>query len=234
MPPEMRLQKFMAECGVASRRQAEKLILSGRVRVNGKTVTKLGTKIDPEVDKVKVEDQTLKQKENKVYIKLNKPPGYVSSCRKFKGERTILDLVRDVHYRLYPVGRLDRDSEGLMLLTNDGKLAHRLMHPRYEHEKEYIINAECRITNDELMKIESGIVIDGKKTLSARVKRLGERQFKIALKEGRKRQIRKMLEAIGNKIIRLKRVRIKNVRLGDLETGKHALLTTSEIKGLMV
>ncbi len=225
MPPEIRLQKFMAECGVASRRKAEELILSGRVSVNGQLVTKLGTRIDPSTDKIEVNGKLLKQKEEKIYLKLNKPPGYVSSCRKFKEEKTILDLVRGIPYRLYPVGRLDKDSEGLIILTNDGELAYRLMHPRYEHEKEYEVEARDPLTHAQIERLKKG---------AARVSRLGGKSIRIVLKEGKKRQIREMMKAVGNRAIRLKRVRIKNIRLGDLAGGKHALLTTTEIRGLMV
>jgi len=233
MPLEIRLHKYMAECGVASRRKAEKLILSGKVKVNDQVVTQLGTKIDPSSDKVIVNGKLLKRKEEKIYIKLNKPRGVVSAAWDPK-ETTVIDLVKDIPYRLYPVGRLDKNSEGLMILTNDGELANRLMHPRYEHEKEYIVNVECRITNDELRKLEEGVVIDERKTLPARVKRLGDKQFRIILREGKKRQIRRMLEAVGNKVSRLKRIRIKSIRLGNLATGKYAFLTTSEIQGLVL
>jgi 23S rRNA pseudouridine2605 synthase/23S rRNA pseudouridine2604 synthase len=232
MPPEVRLQKFMAECGVASRRKAEELILSGKVSVNGRVVTKLGTRIDPEKDRVEIGGSVVGWLGEKIYIKLNKPRGYVSSCRKHKGEKTILDLVQDVPCRLYPVGRLDKDSEGLMILTNDGELANRLMHPRYEHEKEYLVNVKCPMTNDKLRSFESGIVIDGKKTLPAKVERLGERSFLIVLREGKKRQIRKMVEAVGNRVESLRRTRIKNIYLGDLKIGEYAHLTRVEVRGL--
>jgi pseudouridine synthase len=145
-----------------------------------------------------------------------------------------MDLIKGIKERLYPVGRLDQDSEGLMILTNDGETANRLMHPRYEHEKEYLVNIELRITNDELKNLGSGILIDGKRTLPAKVKQEGERSFSIVLKEGKKRQIRRMVEAIGNKVTSLRRIRIKNVRLGDLPVGKSAYLTPSEIRGLVL
>jgi 23S rRNA pseudouridine2605 synthase/23S rRNA pseudouridine2604 synthase len=230
---KVRLQKHIADCGVASRRKAEKLILSGKVKVNGKVVNELGTKIDPSVDKVSVEGKLLKQPPQKIYIKLNKPQGYVSSCRKHQGENTIIDLIKDIPYRLYPVGRLDKDSEGLMILTNDGELANRLMHPRYEHEKEYEINLKFQISNLKLKELEQGVIIDKKKTLPAKVDRLGAKKFRIILCEGKKRQIKRMVEAVGNRVIRLKRVRIKNIRLGDLLTGRYAYLTDSEIQGIV-
>jgi 23S rRNA pseudouridine2605 synthase len=228
----VRLQKHLADCGVASRRRAEQLITSGVITVNGELVTKLGTKIDPLKDKVEIAGRPVKAKEPKIYIKLNKPRGFVSSCRKHPGEKTILDLVKDLPYRLYPVGRLDKDSEGLMLLTNDGELANRLMHPRYEHEKEYLVNVELRITNDKLRNFQSGIVLDGKKTLPAKVKLIDPTTFSITLKEGKKRQIRKMVEAAGNWVANLKRIRIRNIKLNDLAPGQYALLNQSEIKEL--
>lgn len=201
-----RLQKFIAECGVASRRQAEKLIISGNVRVNGKTIRQLGTKIDPAKDKVIVAGKSLKQKEEKIYIKLNKPYGFLSSCRKYPGEKNILDLIKNVPYRLYPVGRLDKDSEGLIILTNDGELANRLMHPRYQHEKEYEVIVRFQISNDKIVQLSRGIVMNGKKTLPCKIKITGDKRYNIILREGRKRQIRRMLERVGNRVTSLKRV----------------------------
>jgi pseudouridine synthase len=228
----MRLQKYIADCGLASRRKAEELIRAGKVKVNGQIITQLGTKIDPAKDKVFVDGKLLKPKADKIYIKLNKPRGYYSSCVSQRGERTVLDLVKNVKERLYPVGRLDVASEGLMILTNDGELANRLMHPRYEHEKEYIINVECRITNDELMKLQSGIVIDGEKTRPAKIALIGQKEFRIILKEGKKRQIRKMVEAVGNRVVQLKRIRIKNIHLGELGPGQFKFLSPNEVKDL--
>jgi len=231
MLPRIRLHKYIAECGVASRRKAEELILSGKVKVNDQIVTRLGTKIDPSSDKIVVNGKLLKRKEEKIYIKLNKPRGVVSAAWDPR-EKTVIDLVKEIPYRLYPVGRLDKDSEGLMILANDGELANRLMHPRYEHEKEYVVNVRFPMTNDQLKKLESGIIVEGKKTLPAKVKRISSRKFFITLREGKKRQIRKMLEAVGNKVIRLKRIRINNIQLGNLSTGQYAYLTTSEVRSL--
>ena len=141
--------------------------------------------------------------------------------------------MKDVPDRLYPVGRLDIDSEGLMLLTNDGELANRLTHPRYEHEKEYEVNVQLTINNEQLKKLSSGIRIDEKKTLPAKIKRTGPRSFRIVLKEGKKRQIRRMVEAIGNRVVNLKRVRIKNIELGKLPLGSFQYLTKEELKKLI-
>lgn len=219
----VRLQKYLAECGVASRRKAEELIAAGQVEVNGEAA-RLGQKIDPSLDVVTLNGERVLTTYRPIYLKLNKPFGYVCSTRG-QGSRTIFELIKDVPGRLFPIGRLDKDSEGLMLLTNDGELANKLMHPRYEHEKEYIVNAELRIMNDELRKLSSGIIIDEKKTLPAKVKKLGEKQFSIVLREGRKRQIRRMVEAVGNKVVRLMRTRIGNVKLGNLPPGKYDIIS---------
>ena len=232
MPPEVRLQKFMAECGVASRRAAEKLIAAGKVKVNGE-VAHIGTKIDPSADKVAVNGKPLKHREKKLYIKLNKPIGVVSAASDQK-ETTVVDLIKNVPGRLYPVGRLDMGSEGLMILTNDGELADRLMHPRHEHEKEYEVTVRSPLSDAQLEELRQGIVLDGRKTLAARVSRKGANRFNMVLREGKKRQIRRMVETLGNKVKRLKRVRIGNVRLGGLVTGEYAFLTASEIRGLMI
>ena len=232
MPPLVRLQKYLAECGVAARRKAEKLIALGKVAVNGEAVTRPGTKIDPAVDHVTVNGKPVKPEARKIYLKLNKPRGVISSCYQ-SGEKTILDLVKDIPHRLYPAGRLDKDSEGLILLTNDGELANRLMHPRYEHEKEYVVNAECRITNDELRSLRSGMQIEGERTLPAKVKLLGPTALSITLKEDKKRQIRKMIEAVGNRVVSLKRIRIKNIILGNLAPGKYSYLGKDDIDSLL-
>ena len=225
---EIRLQKYLAQCGLASRRKAEALIVAGKIAVNGKVVAELGTKIDPAKDRVTFDGRAVNQEEEKVYLKLYKPRGIVSSCRHFE-EKTILDLVKDVPFRLYPIGRLDIDSEGLILLTNDGELANRLMHPRYEHEKEYLVNVKYPMTNDQLMNLKSGIIIDGKKTLPAKVTLLHPTTISLTLREGRKRQIRKMVEAVGNRVVNLKRLRIQNITLGNLQPGEYQYLSPKEI-----
>jgi len=228
----IRLQKYLAECGVASRRKAEELIAAGRVRVNGVVVSKLGSKVDPDRDKVAVDGRPAHREEKKIYLKLYKPRGYASSCVSQKGERTVLDLVKAVKERLYPVGRLDMSSEGLILLTNDGELANKLMHPRYEHEKEYEVETYGPVTGAMLQALQAGVVLDGEKTLPARVVLTGPKAFTIVLKEGKNRQIRRMVEAVSNKVVSLKRTRMQNIRLDDLKVGQCRNLTPGEIKAL--
>ncbi|MBN2057749.1 MAG: rRNA pseudouridine synthase [Candidatus Saganbacteria bacterium] len=231
MPDKIRLQKFLAECGVASRRKAEDLIRKGKVSVNGE-LAQLGIKVDPTMDEVKVDGRLVSEKEKKVYLKIYKPVGYVSAVSDEK-EQTVVDLVKDVLGRLYPVGRLDMGSEGLMILTNDGELANKLMHPRYEHEKEYEITVPEPLNQEQVSQIEEGVVLDGKKTLPVKIKPPDKRTFRIVLKEGRNRQIRRMLEAVGSRATRVCRVRIKNIFLGDLKPGEYRTLTPDELKGLL-
>ncbi|PIS28231.1 rRNA pseudouridine synthase [Candidatus Saganbacteria bacterium CG08_land_8_20_14_0_20_45_16] len=225
----LRLQKYLADCGVASRRASETLITAGKVKVNGQVVTKLGTKINPGSDRVEVQGKRVRYEGKKIYLKLNKPRGVVSACSDPK-ERTVIDLIKDVSERLYPIGRLDKDSEGLILLTNDGELANRLMHPRYEHEKEYVVTVQFPIFYRQLERLEAGVIIDEKQTLPAKVNQVGSRRFHLILKEGRNRQVRKMVEAVGNKVVRLKRIRIGSIGLGDLRPGEYDCLTRSEIE----
>ena len=217
----IRLQKYIAECGVASRRKAEQLIGWRRVLVNGRVVTKLGTKIDPAKDKVVVDGKLLRKKEAKVYIKFNKPRDVISSCRKFKDEKTILDYVQDVSCRLYPVGRLDKDSEGLMLLTNDGELANKLMHPKFEHEKEYLVRTKYQVAAATVEKLREEV---------AEVELLDVKKLRIVLTEGKKRQIRLMVIKAGNRVERLKRVRLGKIRLGDLAVGDFQYLTAYDVR----
>lgn len=232
MHKPIRLQKYLADCGIASRRKAEQLISSGVVSINGEVVTKLGTTVDPATDKVLVNGQPAKPEEKKIYLKLNKPKGIISSCYQ-SGETTILDLIKDVPFRLYPVGRLDKDSEGLILLTNDGEMANRLMHPRYGHEKEYLVKVQSPMSDVQCRELRTGIVIEGKKTLPAKVYFKDPLNFNIILKEGKKRQIRQMVEAIGNRVASLKRIRIKSIYLGTLKPGEYEPLSPSEMKSLL-
>ncbi|MBU0502230.1 MAG: rRNA pseudouridine synthase [Candidatus Margulisbacteria bacterium] len=227
----MRLQKYLADCGVASRRAAEKLIVAGKVKVNGQVVTELGTKIDPDKNKVEVRGVRCEREGKKIYLKLNKPRRIVSACSDPR-EPTVIDLIKDVSERLYPIGRLDKDSEGLILLTNDGDLANKLMHPRYEHEKEYVVTVQFPIFYKQIERLGQGVVVDGTETLPTKIKQLGSRRFSIILKEGKKRQIRKMVEVVGNKVVRLQRIRIENIHLGQLPLGEYVPLTAAELRTL--
>jgi len=242
-----RLQKVLAHAGVASRRKCEKLILHGRVRVNGQVVTKLGTKVDPGQDTIEVDGQPIALEE-KVYILLHKPRGYLSDTRDFRGRSSALGLVPD-RERLYPVGRLDAESEGLLLLTNDGELAHRLTHPRYKHQKEYLALVVGRPTEATLRRMRKGVKKDGeilRADAVRRVERLGPQAqihgwkeaprgmvwLGITLHAGKKRHIRRMCAALGYSVRRLIRVRIGPLELGDLSVGKWRYLTKREVRKL--
>jgi pseudouridine synthase len=227
----MRLQKFISRAGYCSRRHAEELILNGKVTVNGQIVTQLGTKVDSEKDKVTVEGTLISPEENLVYIALNKPEGYVTSCS-HPGEKIVLELVT-IPERIYPVGRLDKDSTGLLLLTNDGKLHLTLTHPSFDHEKEYLVTVAQSIPWGALHSLEKGLTILGTKTRPTRIKRISDTQFKIILKEGRNRQIRRMIQKVGNRVTHLKRIRIANIRLGKLPEGKWRHLDEKEKNTLL-
>jgi len=212
--------------GVCSRRHGEKYITNGDVKVNGKVVTQLGTKIDPKKDRVEVKGKYIEFKQDLVYIALNKPKGYVTSCSQ-PGDKIVLDLL-DISRRIYPIGRLDKDSTGLLLVTNDGGLHHRLSHPSFDHEKEYEVTVANPMTDEALMKMEQGMPIMGTKTRPAETKRISPKQFRIVLKEGKNRQIRRMVGKMGNYVTQLKRIRIANIRLGRLAAGNWRYLTEKE------
>lgn len=223
-----RLQKVLAQAGIASRRKAEEIILEGRVRVNGKIVSELGTKVEPERDQIQVDGKTI-GKEKKIYIILHKPKGYLSDIDEERGKPLAIDLVQ-AKGRLYAAGRLDANSEGLLLLTNDGELAHRITHPRFEHEKEYLVLVEGEPSNDSLQKVRRGIWYDGEILRADYVDRAERHQrfgiadrsqswVKVILHEGKKRQIRHMFAAVGHPVLRLIRVRIGHIELGSLPAG---------------
>jgi 23S rRNA pseudouridine2605 synthase/23S rRNA pseudouridine2604 synthase len=228
---DVRIQKYLSAAGICSRRKAESYIRAGRVRINGKTVTVLGTKIDPDKDRIEVEGRPVGAPAQKIYIALNKPKGYVTSCD-HPGQNLVIDLV-DLPDRIYPIGRLDKDSIGLLLLTNDGRLHHRLSHPSFDHEKAYEVSVQQPIADGVLEQLAQGIYLRGVKTRPARVERLSGRRFRIVLKEGRNRQIRRMVSNMGHKVVRLKRIRVANVRLGNLPAGAWRHLTAAEKKKLL-
>lgn len=231
----IRLQKYLADKGVASRRKCEEFITDGLVKVNGEVVTELGTKVDPEKDAVEYNEKKIDDiKADYIYIMLNKPAGYITSLKQTDSASPLVtDLLKKVKERVYPVGRLDKDSSGLLLLTNNGDFAYKLMHPSFEKEKEYIVTTEQTVTRTMIERFEKGIMIEGKKTYPARVKRIELTKISIVLKEGRNRQIRKMLQKVGNTVISLQRVRINNLTLGKLKEGESRFLTKAEVKDLM-
>ncbi len=227
----MRLQHFLATAGVASRRRAELLILAGRVAVNGQTIKELGSTIDPERDDVVVDGERI-ETEKKVYVLLNKPRGYLSAVTDSRGRRTVSELTADLPARLYPVGRLDMDTEGALLMTNDGELCHRLTHPSFGVDKTYHAEVRGKPSKDALRRLEKGVRIDNSKTSPARVKLLGSKgnhsRIEITVHEGRKRQIKKMCEAVGHTVASLKRVQFAGIGLGRLKPGAYRLLSPSE------
>jgi 23S rRNA pseudouridine2605 synthase len=230
-----RLQKYLARCGVASRRASEQIIVGGRVRVNGQVAAELGTSVDPGRDRVEVDGRTVVPPTEHSYILLNKPIGVVSTASDPQGRRTVLDMV-DSEARLYPVGRLDYDSEGLILLTDDGDLALRLTHPRHTVEKEYAALLTGDVTDAALAQLREGVPLDGRPTAPARVER-GETVpdgtwVRITIREGRNRQIRRMAAHVGLGVARLVRVRIGPLRLGTLPPGQWRTLSAAEVAAL--
>jgi len=226
-----RLNKYLSQAGVASRRQADGLIAAGRVTVNGSLVTVAGARVDETADRVEVDGQRVSPVSGHLYVMLHKPRGYVSTVYDPHAARSALDLVK-VRQRLYPVGRLDKDSEGLLLLTDDGELTQRLTHPRYEHEKEYRLLVAGTPTEANLQRLRQGVDLEDGPTAPAGVAVEGAAEgstwLRFTLHEGRKRQLRRMCEAIGLPVHRLIRVRIGTLRLGDLAPGKWRFLTEAE------
>jgi pseudouridine synthase len=231
-----RLQKYMASCGVASRRKCEEIIAEGRVKVNGVTVREAGLKIQPSKDKVTVDGREIIPANKPVYIMLNKPVGYVSTVRDQFKRPTVLDLLRGVKGRIYPVGRLDYDSEGLLLLTNDGNLAYGLTHPRHRVDKTYIVVVQGRPSRKEIDRIRKGVEIDGRMTSPAdiRVESIqgNKTAFRVVIHEGRNRQVRRMFGAVGYAVVSLKRTSIGKLQLGTLAPGRWRFLEDREVKDL--
>jgi len=229
--PLIRLQKFLSEAGACSRRKGEKHILAGEVAVNGKVVTALGTKVDPTIDTVHLKGTRVEKSDRLVYVMLNKPAGVVTSCD-HRGEPVVTDLV-DLPQRLFPVGRLDKDSTGLLLLTNDGRIHHRLSHPSFDHEKEYDVTVQRPIGDASLEAMRKGMHLDGAMTRKAQVQRISARRFRIVLKEGKNRQIRRMVGKVGHRVIRLHRIRVAGLKLGRLGKGSWRILAEGETRRLL-
>lgn len=231
----MRLQKYLAECGVASRRAAEKMISDGRVSVDGQTITEMGVQVEIGQD-IRVDGKLVTPEPDKYYIMYHKPAGEVTTVSDPEGRTTVLDRFRDFPARLYPVGRLDYDSEGLLLLTNDGTLTEQLLHPSHEVEKVYLARVSNELTPDEARRLENGVMVDGRKTARAKVKILGFKSLYtdilVTIHEGRNRQVRKMVEQVGHQVVMLRRIRFGPLKLGELPRGMWRELTQEELKEL--
>lgn len=232
----MRLQKIIAQAGVASRREAERMILEGRIRLNGSIVTELGTKADPLEDSIEVDGREISSAEKKVYYLLNKPTGYVTTMRDPRGRPTVNDLMVSVSERVYPVGRLDYDTSGLLIMTNDGDLAHALAHPGKEIKKYYEAKVQGEAQEKDLNRLREGIRLDDGLTAPAVVtvlKTHGNKQWlEIVIHEGKNRQVRRMCDAIGLRVVKLQRLRLGTLELNDLPLGKFRKLTDKEVDGL--
>ncbi len=232
-----RLQKVLANAGIASRRRAEEMMMQGRVTVNGEVITQLGVKVDPSKSHIKVDGKRIQTEKDTLYVLLNKPKGYITSVSDPEGRPTVMQLIPKIKERLYPVGRLDYYTEGLLLLTNDGLLANKLMHPRFGVEKKYLAKVKGCPTEDQIKKVErGGIALPEGKSADCRIRliRQGDKNcwLEIILHEGKKREVRRLMAKIGHPVLKLKRVGYAHLKLGTLPIGAHRLLTAGEIAGL--
>lgn len=234
---EERLQKFLAQAGVASRRKAEELIAEGKIKVNGRVVKEQGVKINPRKDKVEYKGKLVTKEDNKVYILLNKPIGYITTSKDQFDRKTVLDLLKDVDERVYPVGRLDANTSGLLLLTNDGDFAYKITHPKHELKKKYIATVKGVPTSNKIAKLEKGIQIEDYVTAPAKVRILehgkDSAKVEVIIHEGRNKQVRKMLEAMGHPVTKLKRVAVGDLTLRQVKIGSYRHLTGAERKSLL-
>lgn len=230
-----RLQKIIAAAGLMSRRQAETLIAAGRVSVNGQ-VAKLGDRADGERDRITVDGRPLPSVQRKIYLMLNKPTGYVTTLRDPQGRRVVADLVRSLPERVFPVGRLDANTEGLLLLTNDGALAQRLAHPRHKVDKTYLVKVRGLLDEKAARQLRDGVNLEDGPTLPctlARIRQTGSNTwFELTLREGRNRQVRRMCAAVGFPVVRLKRIRVGFLELGSLAPGAYRNLSREEVARL--
>ena len=235
-----RLQKFLASSGIASRRKAEELILQGKIKVNGKVVTELGTKITPRIDKVEYMGKEVKVEKEKIYVLLNKPIDYVTTVKDQFNRNTVIDLVKEAGNNLLPVGRLDMYTSGALILTNDGDFIYHVTHPKHEVEKTYTVTLRGKIISGDVENLKKGVIIDEEyRTKPAKVKILkvdeekNMSRLEIVIHEGKNRQVRKMCEAIGKKIVALHRSKIGNISVKDLKIGTWRYLTKKEVEELM-
>ncbi len=235
-----RLQKYLANQGIASRRKAEEYILQGKVKVNGKVVLELGTKINPEKDKIEFEGKEVKKQEKKTYVLLNKPIDYVTTVKDQFHRNTVVDLVKNAGNNLLPVGRLDMYTSGALILTNDGDFIYHVTHPKHEVEKTYTVTLRGKVTNEEVEKLKQGIMIEDSyitKPAKVRILKIDEEKnisrLEIIIHEGKNRQVRKMCEAVGKKVVALHRSKIGNISVKDLKIGQWRYLKEEEVKELM-
>ena len=231
----MRINKYIASCGVASRRKAEELIISGRVTINGELITELSTTVDETKDIVEVDGVPINQEEKKVYILLNKPEGYITTVKDQFDRPSVLDILKEVDERVYPVGRLDYETSGLLILTNDGDLTYKLTHPKHEVEKTYLAMVNGIISPEEKRRFENGLQIEDYTTAKAKLKIVKadeEKNYsvcKITIHEGRNRQVRKMCKAIGHPVRNLRRIQMGRINIRGLEVGEYRNLTDEEV-----
>lgn len=233
----MRINKYLASCGLASRRKAEELILNGKVVVNGNTVRELAFDVDEKSDKVYVDGKVVKLKSDKVYYMLNKPVGVISASSADHGDKTVIELIDDKEHRLFPVGRLDKDSEGLIFITNDGDFSYVLTHPKFSKEKKYTAILKGAVDNRDIKKLLKGVMLDDKLATANSVRFIkdirGNSLIEIVISEGRNRQVRRMCEIIGHPVLSLRRTSEAGIDLGDLKIGEYRELTEDEVRMCM-
>ena len=234
---EIRLQKYLAEAGIASRRKCEEYITDGRIKVNGKVINELGTKVNPEKDEIYFDDKKIENKEELVYILLNKPIGYVTTAKDQFNRDTVMNLIK-IKERVVPVGRLDMYTSGALLLSNDGNFVYKITHPKHEINKTYTVTLKGIVTKEEVKKLKSGIVLDGKKIYPSRVKlkKLDKKNLtsiiEITIHDGVNHEVKRMMESIGHNVIKLKRESVAFLNLGTLKSGEKRILTSKEVKQL--
>ncbi len=237
---EIRLQKYLAECGIASRRKAEEYIQKGKVQVNGKIITELGVKIDPDKDIVYFNNKKVEKQNENIYILLNKPIGYVTTTKDQFNRQTVLDLIKGINKRIVPVGRLDMYTSGALILTNDGEFTYKVTHPSHEITKTYVATLRGIITNEEIEELRNGVEVEDYLTRPAKVKILKTdtekniSRIEITIHEGKNRQVRKMCETIGRNVMALHRSKIGNIGVKDLKIGEWRYLSNTEIKSIII
>ncbi len=234
MESGIRLQKYLADCGVASRRKGEELIIGGQIQVNKKTVTELGVKVIQGKDVVTVQGKEVKPQEKKIYIMLNKPEGYITTAHEQFGRLSVMDLIEDIEQRVFPVGRLDKDTSGLLLLTNDGEFTYTFTHPKHHVRKKYIAEIKGTPDSSKLNRFKKGLKIEDYTTSPANIRLLASKKkssiVEITIYEGRNRQVRKMCSTIGHPVVNLKRIAVGGLELRDLPEGKWRYLSKDELK----